>query len=157
MLKAPFFNFKLRSRWFGSLAWITPQVYLSPWLLSRRPSHFILYQWGKVECQCSHMSERYTYLSQIKLDKWCVVTTPIARIIDQVLWCILRTAKHVFCWVTSSGVMTTANTNAIFGCRDAGWDILKIIPLVRLVLKSFMDAIYQSYVKLHGVIFYVEN
>ena len=57
----------------------------------------------------------------------------------------------------SSGVMTTANTNAIFGCRDAGWDILKIIPLVRLVLKSFMDAIYQSYVKLHGVIFYVEN
>ena len=53
--------------------------------------------------------------------------------------------------------MTTANTNAIFGCRVAGWDILKIIPLVRLVLKSFMDAIYQSYVKLHEVIFYVEN
>ena len=49
--------------------------------------------------------------------------------------------------------MTTANTNAIFGLRDAGKDILKITPLVKLALISFMDVIYQSYVKLHWVIF----
>ena len=41
--------------------------------------------------------------------------------------------------------MTTANTNAIFGFRDAGKDILKITPLVKLALISFMDVIYQSY------------
>ena len=32
-------------------------------------------------------------------------------------------------------------------------DILKITPLVKLALISFMDVIYQSYVKLHWVIF----
>ena len=45
--------------------------------------------------------------------------------------------------------MTTANTNAIFGFRDAGREVLKIILLVKLALISFMDVIYQSYVKLH--------
>ena len=45
--------------------------------------------------------------------------------------------------------MTTANTNAIFGYRDADRDILKITPLVKLALISFTDVIYQSYVKLH--------
>ena len=50
--------------------------------------------------------------------------------------------------------MTTANTYAIFGFRDADRDILKITPLVKLALISFMDVIYQSYVKLHWVIFY---
>ena len=49
--------------------------------------------------------------------------------------------KHVF------------HTNAIFGFRDAGKDILKITSLVKLALISFMDVIYQSYVKLHWVIF----
>ena len=50
--------------------------------------------------------------------------------------------------------MTTADTNAIFGFWDAGRDILKVTPLVKLALISFMDVIYQSYVKLHWVIFY---
>ena len=45
--------------------------------------------------------------------------------------------------------MTTANTKAIFGFRDADRDILKITHLVKLALISFMDVIYQSYVKLH--------
>ena len=27
------------------------------------------------------MSERYTYLSQIKFDEWCVATTPLAGIV----------------------------------------------------------------------------
>ena len=42
--------------------------------------------------------------------------------------------------------MTTANTKANFGFRDAGKDILKVTPLV--------DVIYQSYVKLHRAFFY---
>ena len=50
--------------------------------------------------------------------------------------------------------MTTANTKANFGFSDAGKDILKITPLVKLVLISFMDVIYQSYVKLHWAFFY---
>ena len=45
--------------------------------------------------------------------------------------------------------MKTANTGAFFGRTDAGRDISKTIPLVKLAHKSFMDAIYQSYVKLH--------
>ena len=45
--------------------------------------------------------------------------------------------------------MTTANTKASFGFRDADRDILKITPLVKLGLISFMDVIYQSYVKLY--------
>ena len=45
--------------------------------------------------------------------------------------------------------MKTANTSTFFGRRDAGRDISKIIPLVKLSRKSFIDAIYQSYVKLH--------
>ena len=49
--------------------------------------------------------------------------------------------------------MTTANTNAIFGFRDAGKDILKITPLVKLALISFMDVNYQSYVKLRRAFF----
>ena len=49
--------------------------------------------------------------------------------------------------------MITANTYAIFGFRDADRDILKITPLVKLGLISFMDVIYQSYVNLHWVIF----
>ena len=49
--------------------------------------------------------------------------------------------------------MTSANTKANFGFRDAGKDILKITHLVKLALISFMDVIYQSYVKLHWVIF----
>ena len=48
--------------------------------------------------------------------------------------------------------MKTANTSAFFGRKDAGRDISKIIPLVKLARKSFIDAIYQSYVKLHWVI-----
>ena len=71
------------------------------------------------------------------------------------LWCShIRTAKHVFHCVTRSDVMTTANTKASFGFRDAGKDILKVNPLVKLALISFMDVMYQSYVKLHWVIFY---
>ena len=50
--------------------------------------------------------------------------------------------------------MTTADTNPIFGFWDAGRDILKITHLVKLALISFMDVIYQSYVKLDWVIFY---
>ena len=45
--------------------------------------------------------------------------------------------------------MTTANTKASFGFRDTGKDILKVTPLVKLALISFMDVMYQSYVKLH--------
>ena len=50
--------------------------------------------------------------------------------------------------------MTTANTYAIFGFRDADRDILKVTPLVKLGLISFMDVIDQSYVKLHRAFFY---
>ena len=50
--------------------------------------------------------------------------------------------------------MTTANTKASFGFRDAGKDILKVTPIVKLALISFMDVIYQSYVKLHRAFFY---
>ena len=48
--------------------------------------------------------------------------------------------------------MKTGNTGAFFGRRDAGRDISKTIPLVKLAHKSFMDAIYQSYVKLYWII-----
>ena len=40
--------------------------------------------------------------------------------------------------------MKTANTGAFFGRRDAGRDISKTIPLVKLAHKSFMDAITRA-------------
>ena len=94
------------------------------------------------------MYERYRYLSQIKFDKWRVVTTPIAGIVAA---CFAFSELQNMCFIkiTRSDVMKTANTSAFFGRRDAGRDISKIIPLVKLARKSFIDAIYQSYVKLH--------
>ena len=52
-----------------------------------------------MECQFSHVSERYTYLSQIKFDEWCVVTTPSAGIVDQVF--VIHSPNYKTCVLLS--------------------------------------------------------
>ena len=55
-----------------------------------------------MEFQCSHMSERYTYLSQIKFDEWCVAITPLAGIVAT---CFAFSELQNMCFIELRGLM----------------------------------------------------